>query len=61
MNTIEIKAALETYYAKPAFALLWEVGNGTGMNCSRHADAIAMSLLRLLVCRGRRCKDYARW
>lgn len=44
MNTHEIKDAMTRYFDSKAYALLWEVGNGTGMNCNRHADAIAMSL-----------------
>lgn len=44
MNTYELQEALRNKYTPPAYALLWEVGNGTGGHCSRHADAIAMSL-----------------
>ncbi|MFA5056527.1 MAG: hypothetical protein WC485_00300 [Opitutaceae bacterium] len=44
MNTHEVKNALRFHFDSRAYALLWEVGNGTGMNCSRHADALVMSL-----------------
>lgn len=44
MQTHEIKAALAEKYKAPEYALLFEVGNGTGGNKSRSADAVAMSL-----------------
>lgn len=39
-----VRDALRLRYAPPAFALFEEVGNGTGSNCSRHADAVAVGL-----------------
>jgi hypothetical protein len=36
--------ALEKRFAAPAYAFFTEVGNATGSSCSRHADAVAMSL-----------------
>lgn len=39
-----MRTLLEERFKPPAWALLWEVGNGTGSQCSRHADALAMSL-----------------
>lgn len=44
MQTYEIKAALAEKYKAPEYALLFEVGDGTGGNKSRYADAVAMSL-----------------
>ncbi len=44
MTTQEINAALKRRYDPKNFAFLWEVGNATGANCRRHADALAMSL-----------------
>lgn len=44
MQTHEIKAALAEKYKAPEYALIFEVGNGTGGNKSRSADAVAMSL-----------------
>lgn len=44
METHELKAALAERYKAPEHALLFEVGNGTGGNKSRSADAVAMSL-----------------
>lgn len=43
-STAEVKAALFSRYSGDAWALFWEVPNGTGMNKCRSADAIAMSL-----------------
>lgn len=39
-----VRDALRLRYAPPSFALFEEVGNGTGANCSRHADAVAVGL-----------------
>lgn len=44
MTTAEIKAVMLTRYAAPEWALLFEVGNGTGMHQRTWADAVAMSL-----------------
>lgn len=43
-TAIDVKAALENKYCAPAFAFFTEVANGTGMNISRYADAVAFSL-----------------
>lgn len=40
----DVFRALEKRYEQKAYALFAEVGNSTGFGCSRHADAIAMSL-----------------
>lgn len=40
----QVEAALEKRCPAGAWALLWQVGNATGFGCSRHADAVAMSL-----------------
>ena len=39
-----IRAALRDQYPVDQYALLWEVGNGTGFRQSRWADAVAMGL-----------------
>lgn len=44
VRTADIKAALQSRYGGEAWALLWSVPDGTGMNKLRTADAIAMSL-----------------
>jgi hypothetical protein len=41
---VPLKDLLETRYSPPAWALLWEVPDGTGGAKSRTADAMAMSL-----------------
>lgn len=43
-GTGDIAAAMRKKYSADAYALLFEVGNSTGFQCSRHADAICMSL-----------------
>jgi hypothetical protein len=43
-GTGDIAAAMRKRYPSDAYALLFEVGNSTGFGCSRHADALAMSL-----------------
>lgn len=43
-GTGEICAAMRKRYPAGAYALLFEVGNSTGFSCSRHCDALAMSL-----------------
>lgn len=44
--TADIANALERRYpqAQSAYAILYEVGNGSGMRCNRHCDALVMSL-----------------
>jgi len=44
MNTEELRALVRKKWASPAWALFEEVGNSTGFGCSRHADAIAVSI-----------------
>lgn len=44
MNTREVQHALTLRFAAPAWALLFEVPDGTGGNKNRSADAVAMSL-----------------
>lgn len=43
-GTGEIAAAMRKRFSADAYALLFEVGNSTGFGCSRHCDALAMSL-----------------
>ena len=38
-----IRAALENTYCSPEWYLGFEVGNSTGANCRRHADAVAIN------------------
>jgi hypothetical protein len=40
----EVRAALRLRYPAGTFALMEEVGNGTGFACNRHADAVAVGL-----------------
>lgn len=44
MNTGEIKAALRARFARPEWALMFEVADGTGARQNRRADAVAMNL-----------------
>jgi hypothetical protein len=44
MTAIDFIRALKARYAPPSWAFLTEVGNGTGVNCRRHADAVAMGV-----------------
>lgn len=44
MNTSQINAALRARFCAPEWALLFNVGDGTGMNQRRWADAVAMNL-----------------
>lgn len=44
MNTGELKLLVRARFCAPQYGLLWEVGNSTGFQCSRHVDALAMSL-----------------
>lgn len=43
-GTADIAVAMRKRYPANAYALLFEVGNETGFGCSRHADALCMSL-----------------
>jgi hypothetical protein len=43
-GTSHIVAAMRKRYPANAYAVLFEVGDSTGFKCSRHADAIVMSL-----------------
>lgn len=40
----DLQARLAEYHSGGEWALQWEVGNGTGSNLRRHADAVAMSI-----------------
>ncbi|ATI15728.1 hypothetical protein [Bordetella phage vB_BbrM_PHB04] len=44
MNTAKIKAALRARFCAPEWAIMFEVGDGTGTNQRRWADAVAMNL-----------------
>lgn len=44
MRTADIKVALRGRFCAPEWALMFEVGDGTGMNQRRWADAVAMNL-----------------
>jgi hypothetical protein len=44
MSTPAIRAAMRARYCAPEYALLFEVGNATGTQHRRWADAVAMSL-----------------
>lgn len=41
--TADIATALEKRFPPTSHGVIYEVGNGTGMNCNRHADALVMS------------------
>jgi len=43
MTAGEIRKELEETYKSPEWYLGFEVGNSTGANCSRHADAVAIN------------------
>jgi hypothetical protein len=43
MTAGDIRKALEATYKSPEWYLGFEVGNSTGANCRRHADAIAIN------------------
>lgn len=43
-TTASLIAALRKKFSGEGYALLREVGNGTGGHCTRHADALVMSL-----------------
>jgi len=40
----DIRKALSKFYQPPEWCLGFEVGNGTGGNCTRHADAVALNM-----------------
>lgn len=44
ITTSQIMQRLRAQYSKDAYALIPEVGNATGMNTTRHADALVMGL-----------------
>lgn len=44
MRTADIKAALRARFCAPEWAIMFEVGDGTGTNQRRWADAVAMNL-----------------
>jgi hypothetical protein len=44
MKTHEVNAALRKAYPNTEYAIMFEVGNTTGSNVRRHADAIVMNL-----------------
>lgn len=44
MNTAQVRAALRSYYPSNEYAVMWEVGNSTGHNTRRWADAVVVSL-----------------
>lgn len=44
MRAADVRAALAKKFAQPAYAIFWEVGEGTGAAGGRYADAVAMSL-----------------
>lgn len=44
INTSAIRVALRERYPANSHALMFEVGNGTGFQTRRHADAVAMGL-----------------
>jgi hypothetical protein len=44
VTSAHVRAALRVRYPAASYALMFEVGNGTGHNTSRHADAVAMGL-----------------
>lgn len=40
----DIRKAMANRWTDPEWAIMWEVGEGTGMNSGRYADAVMMSL-----------------
>lgn len=44
IDAADLRARLEAAHAPPEWAIFFEVANGTGSVCRRHADAVAMSL-----------------
>ena len=43
VTAADIRQALTNTYTSPEWYLGFEVGNSTGANCSRHADAVAIN------------------
>lgn len=44
MKTADVKAALRSRFVAPEWAIFFEVGDGTGINQRRWADAVAMNM-----------------
>lgn len=44
IKTGDIQAAMAKKWAAPEYAIMWEVGEGTGAMAGRYADAVIMSL-----------------
>lgn len=44
INSADIRKAMHARWAAPEYAIMWEVGEGTGSNSGRYADAVIMSL-----------------
>lgn len=44
MKSSDVRAAMSKKWAAPEYAVMWEVGQGTGAASGRYADAIIMSL-----------------
>ena len=44
LKSSDIRAAMAKRWAAPEWAIMWEVGQGTGGNSGRYADAVMMSL-----------------
>ncbi len=44
VTTAQIASAMREAYRQPEWALFFEVGNATGFNTKRHADAVAMNM-----------------
>lgn len=44
INSAEIRKAMSSRWAAPEYAIMWEVGEGTGSHSGRYADAVIMSL-----------------
>lgn len=44
LKSSDIRAAMAKRWADPQWAIMWEVGEGTGHSAGRYADAVMMSL-----------------
>lgn len=44
MNSTDVRNALAKHFAPPEYAILYEVGNGTGAAVRRHVDMVAVNL-----------------
>lgn len=44
VTSADIRAAIRLAYCQPEWAIFFEVGNGTGGNARRHADALALNM-----------------